>query len=100
MAAGYDKTTLTLAAATAQRLSDLLAAEGYTNSMCGAFLELEDVNSLGDVYHGSSSTLDATNGRSLTIYTRRKEGDSVVDPSRIFLYSVGGGDIAATFEPI
>lgn len=98
MGLGYDKSTLTLAAATAQRLSDLLVAEGYSGSMLGAFLELEDVNSLGDVYHGSASTVSATTGRALTIFTR--SAPPCVDPCSIWLFSTAGGDIACTFQPI
>lgn len=98
MARGYDTDTLTLAAATPQRLSDLLAAEGFTGSMVGAFLELEDSNSLGDVYHGADASVDAATGRMLTIFSR--SAPPVVDPSRLWLFSTGGGDISCTYEPM
>jgi hypothetical protein len=97
MAQAFNRSTLTLAAATAQRLSDLLAAEGYTGSMVGQFLELEDVNSLGDVYVGDSSSVSAANGRVLTIFSR--SAPDVVDPGAIWLISATGGDIACTFVP-
>lgn len=98
MGQAYDKATLTLAVATAQRLSDLLAAEGYAGSMVGAFLELEDVNSLGDVVHGDSSSVVLATGRTLTIFTRT--APPAVDPGAIWLFSTGGGDIACTFQPM
>lgn len=97
MGQAYDKSTLTLTALTAHRLSDLLAAEGYTGSMIGSFLELEDSGGLGDVYHGDSASVDAATGRSLTVYVRTSP--PVVDPSRIWLFSTAGGNISCTFEP-
>lgn len=97
MGVGYNRSTLTLTAATAARLSDLLAAEGYAGSMVGAFLELEDVNSLSDVYIGDSSSVSAANGRLLTIFTRT--APPAVDPGRFWLISATGGDISCSFEP-
>lgn len=101
MAVGYDAKTLTLAAATAQNLAALLLAEGYGGSMAGSFLELEDVNSLGDVFHGGSSAVSAATGRPLTLYSRQAGSPgNAVDPSRIWLFSTAGGDIGCTFEPM
>lgn len=97
MAQSFDRQTLTLAAATAERLSDLLAAEGYTGSMVGQFLELEDVSSLGDVVHGDSSAVVLATGRPLTLFSR--SAPETVDPGAIWLFSTGGGDIACTFVP-
>lgn len=100
MGLGYDKSTLTLAAATAQCLATLLIAEGYTGSMIGKFLELEDVNSLGDVYHGDNTSVGATTGRILTLYSRTSGSpQQAVDANGVFLFSTAGGDISCTFEP-
>lgn len=96
----YDFGDLTLAAATAERLSTLLIAEGYTGNFIGAFLEI-DPQALADVYHGSSSAVDATVGRAFNgnIYTRQATAPrSCVDPSRIWLFSTGGGSVGVTFE--
>lgn len=101
MGVGYDTKTLTLAPATAVRLSDLLVTEGYIGNMIGSFLELEDINSLGDVYHGSSSSVSSANGRILTIFTLNAGSPrNAVDPSRIWLISATGGDIGCTFLPM
>lgn len=97
MAVAYDTKTLTLAVATAQNLVAILLAEGYTGSMIGAFLELEDINGLGDVFHGGSSAVSAANGSPLTLYTRT--APPAVDPARIWLFSTAGGDIRCIFEP-
>lgn len=97
MARAFDKATVTLAAATAQNLAALLLAEGYTGSMVGAFLEM-DAGALSDVFHGGDNTVDAATGRPLTAYNRT--APPVVDPSRIWLFSTGGGDIEVTFEPM
>lgn len=97
MGAAFIRSTLTLTAATAARLSDLLATEGYLGSMVGSYLELEDVNSLGDVYYGDDNTVSSANGRLLTILDRT--APPAVDPSRIWLKSATGGDISCHFEP-
>lgn len=99
MARAFDKSTVSLTALTAHRVSDLLVAEGYTGRMVGAFLEIEDAGGLGDVYHGDDNAVDATTGRLLTLFTRSATPGAAVDPSRYWVYSTGGGDISITFEP-
>lgn len=100
MGLGYDKSTMTLAAATAASLSSLLIVEGYTGSMIGKFMELEDVNSLGDVYHGDNSAVSASTGRILTLFSRTSGSpQQAIDANGIWLFSTAGGDISCTFEP-
>lgn len=96
----FDAGTVTLTALTAAQLSTLMVTEGYTGNFIGAFLEI-DPQALVDVYHGADATVDATTGRSFNanIYTRQAMSPrTCVDPSRIWLYSTGGGDVGVTFE--
>lgn len=103
MARGFaDK--ITLAAGTATRLSDALIAAGYTGSMIGSFLEIDDF-ALTDLRRGDASDVSATIGTPISgvnggIY-RRESGHpgAPVDPGRIYLFSTTGGDIGVTFEP-
>lgn len=102
MAKGFaDK--ITLVAATATRLSDALAAAGYTGSMIGSFLEIDDF-ALADLRRGDASDVSAAVGVPISgvnggVY-RRESGHQAapVDPSRIWLFSTTGGDIGVTFE--
>lgn len=100
MAQAFSKSTVTLAVATAQNLAALLAAEGYTGSMAGSFLEIEDNVPLGDVFWGGDNTVDAATGRPLTVPFSRTAQMGAVDPSRIWLFSTAGGDISVSFEPL
>lgn len=101
MAQGYAKSTLTLAAATAQRLSDLLAAEGYTGRMLGKFLRIHP-GALTDVFRGTDNTVSATTGVPVTStipYQRESNSpQAVIDPGNIWLFSTAGGDVQVTFE--
>lgn len=103
MARGFAD-TITLAAGTATRLSDALAAAGYAGSMVGSFLEIDDF-ALADLRRGDASDVSATTGTPISgvnagVY-RRESGHpgAPVDPSRIWLFSATGGDIGVTFEP-
>lgn len=95
----FESSTVTLAAATAQRLSDLLVAEGYTGSLVGKFYEI-DPQTLADVYRGADATVNATNGRPMTVpYSRTATSPQLpADVAGVFLYSTLGGDIGVTFE--
>lgn len=100
MPVGFGKSTVTLAAATAQRLSDLLVAEGYTGSMIGAFMELSPL-ALTDVYYGNDSTVSATTGRKMDDpISRQGFFGRAVDPGSMWLFSTAGGDIEVSFEPL
>ena len=103
MAKGFaDK--ITLVAATATKLSDALAAAGYAGSMIGSFLEIDDL-ALTDLRRGDASDVSATVGVPVSGVNggihRRESGHpgAPVDPSRLYLFSTTGGDIAVTFEP-
>lgn len=103
MAKGFAN-KITLVAGAATRLSDALAAAGYTGSMAGSFLEIDDF-ALADLRRGDSSSVSATVGVPISgvnsgLY-RRESGHpgAPVDPSRIWLFSATGGDIGVTFEP-
>lgn len=90
---------ITLVAGTATRLSAALAAAGYTGSMVGRFLEIDDY-ALTDLRRGDSSSTSATVGTPISgvnggVY-RRETG--VIDPGGIWLFSTAGGDIGVTFE--
>jgi hypothetical protein len=103
MARGFTN-KITLAAATATRLSDALAAAGYTGNMIGSFLQIDDL-ALTDLRRGDSSSTSATVGTPISgvnggIYTRQAAHQAApVDPSRIWLFSATGGDCTITFEP-
>lgn len=100
MAKGFASSQVTLAAATAQNLAALLAAEGYTGSMAGARLWIH-ANALTDVFRGHDNTVSATNGIDIDANDPFiLEYPPVVDPSRIWLFSTGGGDISVSFEPL
>lgn len=91
---------ITLSAATATNLAAALAAAGYTGSMVGGFLEIDDF-ALTDLRRGDSSSVSATVGVPISgvnngIY-RRDVG--TVDPGGIWLFSTTGGDIGVTFHP-
>lgn len=95
MAQAYSRNSATLAAATATRLSTLLAAEGYTGRMVGAFLEI--IDDIGDMVMADSATNISTTGRVVGSFSRT--APPAVDPSRIWLYSATGGNFTLTFEP-
>lgn len=94
---------ITLAAATATRLSAALAAAGYTGRMVGKFLEIDDF-ALTDLRRGDSSSVSATVGVPISgvnngIYRREASDPSAaVDSGAIWLFSTAGGDIGVTFE--
>lgn len=99
MARAFNRADVTIAAITATNLAAILAAEGFTGSMVGAFLEIDPGVIAGDLFMGDSASVDATIGRPLTAPFSRS-APPVVDPSRIWLYSVAGGEFAVTFEPM
>lgn len=94
---------ITLVAATATRLSTALAAAGYTGSMIGSFLEIDDF-ALADLRQGDASDVSATVGVPVSgvnggIFRRESSSPQApVDPSRIWLFSTAGGDIGVVFE--
>lgn len=99
MAKGFSSSQVTLAVATPQRLSDLLVAEGYAGSMIGSYLYIH-ANALTDVFRGHDNTVSATNGVDIDANDPFiRTGPPVIDPSRIWLFSTGGGDISVIFEP-
>lgn len=102
MAQGFaDK--ITLVAATATRLSTALAAAGYVGRMVGSFLEIDDL-ALADLRYGDASDVSATIGVPVSgvnggVFRRESSSPQApVDPSRIWLFSTTGGDIAVKFE--
>lgn len=100
MAKGFASSQVTLAAATATNLAALLAAEGYAGSMIGGRLFIH-ANALTDLFYGHDNTVSATNGIDIDandpyILTH----PPVIDPSRIWLFSTGGGDISVSFDPL
>jgi len=101
MAQRFSSSQVTLAAATAARLSDLLAAEGYTGRMLGKYLQIH-AGALADLFQGHSSSVSATNGVPIPVaapYIREAGGPEVaIDPGSIWLFSTGGGDIRVIFE--
>lgn len=101
MASSFNAGDVTLAAATAVRLSTLLIAEGFLGNFIGAFLDINS-KALTDVFQGSSASVDATTGRPIPVGTSMQRVASAprwcVDPSRIWLFSTAGGSISVTFE--
>lgn len=101
MAQRFSRSNVTLTAATAARLSDLLAAEGYTGRMIGKYLNIHP-GALADVFMGDSSSVAAANGVPITttIPFVREAGspELAIDPGAIWLISATGGDIRVTFE--
>lgn len=101
MAKGFAKSTVTLAAGVAARLSDLLLAEGYTGSMVGKYLWIDDP-AIGDLRRGADSAVDATEGIPIATsvpYIRRGKPGLAIDPGSIWLFSTIGGDISVSFDP-
>lgn len=94
---------ITLAAATATRLSTALAAAGYAGRMVGKFLEIDDF-ALTDLRRGDSSSVSATVGVPISgvnggIFRREAASlEGAVDPGGLWLFSASGGDIGVTFE--
>lgn len=94
---------ITLVAGTATRLSTALAAAGYAGSMIGSFLEIDDL-ALADLRQGDASDVSATVGVPISgvnagVFRRESSHPGApVDPSRIWLFSTAGGDIAVVFE--
>lgn len=101
MAQRFASADVTLTAATAHRLSDLMAAEGYTGRMIGKFLSIH-AGALADLFQGHDSTVDAANGVPVPVAAPfvREAGDpgSAIDPGAIWLFSTTGGDIRIVFE--
>lgn len=95
MSKAFNSSTATVPAATAISVAELLAAEGYTGSMVGIFLQI-DKQALATLFMGHDSTVDAATGRAVTVFTRTSP--PAVDPSRIWLFSTAGGEIGLTFE--
>lgn len=101
MAKGFAKSTVTLAAGVAARLSDLLLAEGYTGSMVGKYLWIGDIV-LGDLLRGADSALDASNGIPVLTtapFIRNGKPGLAVDPAGVWLFSATGGDVSVAFDP-
>jgi hypothetical protein len=102
MAQRFSSSQVTLTAATAHRLSDLLAAEGYTGRMLGKYLQIHS-GALADLFQGDSSAVSATNGVPIPVAAPciREAGspELAVDPGSIWLFSTGGGDVRVIFEP-
>lgn len=99
--AAYIAGDVTLAAATAVRLSTLLIAEGYAGNFIGAFLRISS-QALTDVFQGSTSSVSATVGTPIPVGTHSDRVAGAprwcVDPSRIWLFSTAGGSIGVVFE--
>lgn len=100
MAIIFNRSTASIAAATATRLSDILAAEGYAGHMAGQFLEISP-GALTDLFMGDSSSVSASNGRPVqTPFNQQASPGRAVDPGGIWLFSTGGGDFELTFIPL
>ncbi len=95
---------ITLGAGAATRLSAALATAGYTGSMIGALLQIDDL-ALTDLRYGHANTVSAIVGTPISgvdggIFKRQAQAPSAsVDPSRIWLFSTAGGAITVVFEP-
>lgn len=101
MGRGYGRSTATIAAATATSVASILASEGYTGSMVGAFLEIDPTGTLTDLYRGTDSTVSASTGVLLQgPFNRIAIQGRAVDPGGIWLFSTTGGDFNLTFEPL
>lgn len=93
---------ITLAAGTATRLSTALAAAGYTGSMIGKFLQIDDL-ALADLRQGDSTSVSASVGVAISgvnggIFNRTSP--PFIDPGGVWLFSTAGGDIAVIFESV
>lgn len=101
MARGFaDK--ITLVAATATRLSDALAAAGYTGHMAGGYLQIDDL-ALADLRRGDASDVSASVGVPISGVDGgvwQRNAPPAIDPGSIWLFSTTGGDIAVVFDPL
>lgn len=92
--------TITLVAATATNLAAALVAAGYTGSMMGKFLEIDDL-ALTDLRRGDSASVSGSVGTLISGVNagifRREANGGTVDAHGIWLFSTAGGAITVSF---
>lgn len=97
----YFNKLVSVTGGSAQRLSTLLTANGYTGSMIGTRLSIT-APSGASLFTGSSSSVDNTTGTEWLAgdtYSEHASGlyGDVIDPSQIYLYLASTANVNLVF---
>lgn len=102
MAKAFARGDIVLAAGVARRVTEILTTGGYTGGMLGKYL-LIDPQGNSDVFRGDNAAMDQSSGIPMDGVLWFKAAMSlqlVIDPSNIWLFSVGGATISVSFEEL